>query len=112
MLDGVVVSISIAEIISAWLFAAHSVQLSSLRLLRILRVARVLRLTRAWRGLYTVLATVMQALPQMRNVFLLLFLMTTIFALLGMEVRLSRESACSKLVQKARSSPFGTAARG
>ena len=85
-LDGSIVSISIVEMALTALLAGSGVQLSFLRILRMLRVARMLRLMRSWEGLYKIITTVGRALPQMSNVFILLFLINTIFALLGMQL--------------------------
>ena len=84
-LDGVIVIMSIVEMVLTAIFAGAGVNLSFLRMLRMLRVARMLRLMRAWQGLYKIVSTIIKALPQLRNVMILIILITTIFALLGME---------------------------
>ena len=86
VLDGTIVLLSVLEIVLTALASGTGVKLSFLRMLRMLRVLRMLRLMRSWRGLYKVMQTVVEALPQMSNVFVLLFLITMIFALLGMEL--------------------------
>ena len=85
-LDGIIVSLSIVEMVLTALFSGSGVKLSFLRILRMLRVARVLRLMRAWKGLYKIVSTIVQALPQLSNVLILLTLVSTIFALLGMQL--------------------------
>ena len=85
-LDGIIVSLSIVEMVLTALFSGSGVKLSFLRILRMLRVARVLRLMRAWKGLYKIVSTIVQALPQLSNVLILLILVSTIFALLGMQL--------------------------
>ena len=94
-LDGVIVSLSIAEMVLTQLLAADAVKLSFLRVLRMLRLLRVLRLMRAWKGLYTVISTMLKAMPQLSNIFLLLFTISMIFSILGMQVRASaRRQPC------------------
>ena len=85
-LDGTIVSISIFEMVLSALFADSGMNLSFLRILRMLRVARMLRLMRSWKGLYKIISTVVSAVPQMSNVLILMFLICTIFALLGMQL--------------------------
>lgn len=85
-LDGTIVSMSILEMTLTAMLAGTGVKLSFLRILRLARVARVLRLMKAWKGLYKIVMTVVRAMPQMSNVFILLFLVTMIFALLGMQI--------------------------
>ena len=92
-LDGTIVTFSIFEMLFEMLEADASggggggqSKFSFLRILRMLRVARVLRLMRSWRGLYKILSTFLKALPQMRNLFILMVLFMIIFALLGMQI--------------------------
>ena len=85
-LDGIIVSLSIVEIVLTALFAGAGMKLAFLRILRMLRVARMLRLMKSWKGLYTIVSTILKALPQLTNVMVLLVLITTIFALLGMQI--------------------------
>ena len=85
-LDGVIVSLSIFEMIMTALASGTGIKLSFLRILRMLRVARVLRLMKAWKGLYKIVSTIIKALPQLSNVMILLILISTIFALLGMQL--------------------------
>ena len=85
-LDGIIVIMSIVEIVLTALFANSGPNMSFLRILRMLRVARMLRLMRSWVGLYKIISTVVSAVPQMLNVLLLMFLICTIFALLGMQL--------------------------
>ena len=69
-LDGAIVVTSICEMVLSTLATDTGVSISYLRILRMLRVARVLRLMRSWKGLYRVVLTVSEALPQMSNVFI------------------------------------------
>ena len=86
VLDGCIVIMSIVEMLLTWIFAGSGVKLSFLRILRMLRVARMLRLMKSWKGLYKIVMTVVKSIPQMSNVFILMFLINTIFALLGMQI--------------------------
>ncbi len=86
MLDGTIVSMSIAEMVFAAIFASDKIGLSFLRMLRILRVLRVLRLMRSWRGLYTIIKTFLRAVPQMVNIMILILLCMFMFSLLGMQL--------------------------
>ena len=85
-LDGTIVALSILEMVATELSAGSGVKLSFLRMLRMLRVLRVLRLMRKWRGLYTILRTFINALPQMGNLIILIVLLMFIFSLLGMQL--------------------------
>ena len=67
-------------------FAGGGVKLSFLRILRMLRVLRVLRLMRSWKGMYKIVITFVKAIPDMTNLFILMFLFMVIFSLLGMQV--------------------------
>ena len=71
-LDGSLVMLSVIEILLTFLMAGSDVDLSLLRVLRLLRVMRMLRLMRSWKGLYKVVRTILNAIPQMSNVFVLL----------------------------------------
>lgn len=64
VLDGSIVSLSAFEMVTIAVSSDSGVQLSYLRMLRMMRVLRMLRLMKAWRGLYIVVSTVVQALPQ------------------------------------------------
>ena len=86
VLDGTIVIMSIVEMVLTAIFAGGGVKLSFLRILRMLRVARMLRLMKAWKGLYKIVMTVVEAMPQFSNVLILLFLITMICALLGMQL--------------------------
>ena len=92
-LDGTIVGLSIVEMVLTVVFAGGGVNLSFLRILRMLRVLRMLRLMKSWKGLYKIVMTMARAMPQMSNVLVLLFLIATIFALLGMQVRLCGRGA-------------------
>ena len=89
VLDGSIVSISVVEIIvSAYLpsDSGNTVVVSFVRTLRLVRVLRMLRLMRAWAGLYSIVNTFARAVQQMSNLLLLLFLITTMLALIGMQL--------------------------
>ena len=85
-IDGVIVLMSISEMVLTALLQGQGVKLSFLRILRMLRVLRVLRLMRSWKGLYEVTTTLLRALPQMTNVVFLICLAIFMFALLGMQL--------------------------
>ena len=57
-----------------------------LRLLRILRILRMLRLARNWSALHRMMATFVRVLPDVLNIFFLMWLVLFVFALLGMQV--------------------------
>ena len=90
VLDGSIVSLSIVEIIvSATLLSdsgASPIVVSFVRMLRILRVLRMLRMIRAWSGLYSTCITFVRAVQQLSNLLLLMFLITTMLALVGMQL--------------------------
>ena len=86
VLDGCIVIMSIVEMLLTWIFAGSGVKLSFLRILRMLRVARMLRLMKSWKGLYKIVMTVVKSIPQMSNVFILMFLIMFIFALVGIQL--------------------------
>ena len=83
VLDGVIVIMSICEMLITALMAGEGVNISFLRVLRMLRVLRILRLMRSWHGLYKIIVTFGKSLPQMSNLFILMTLSAFIFALLG-----------------------------
>lgn len=85
-LDGTIVSFSIIEMALTTFFASAGVKLSFLRILRMLRVLRVLRLMRSWKGMYKIVITFVKAIPDMTNLFILMFLFMVIFSLLGMQI--------------------------
>ena len=82
MLDGIIVSLSIGEMLITVLLADTGVNISFLRMLRLLRL---LRLLKAWPGLYKIVMAFVKAIPQISNLFVLMFLLMFIFALLGMQ---------------------------
>jgi voltage-dependent calcium channel L type alpha-1S len=82
LLDGVIVWLSIGEIMLTMLLADTGLNISFLRTLRLIRLARLLK---AWPGLYTIVKAFIKAVPQMQNVFILMFLLMVIGALLGMQ---------------------------
>ena len=81
-LDGVIVTLSIIEMLITILLADTGINISFLRMLRLLRL---LRLMKAWPGLYKIVMSFIKAIPQISNLFVLMFLMMFIFALLGMQ---------------------------
>ena len=83
VLDGIIVFISVIEMVATAICAGGSVKLSFLRMLRVLRM---LRLMRSWEGLYKIVTTFGKAMPQMANIFVLMFLILVIFSLLGMQL--------------------------
>ena len=82
-LDGVIVSLSIIEMLVTVLLADSGLNISFLRMLRLLRL---LRLLKAWPALYKIVMTTAAAVPQLGNIFVLMFLITVIFSLLGMQL--------------------------
>merc|ERR1719271_2416994 len=82
VLDGTIVSLSIGEMLITVLLADTGINISFLRMLRLLRL---LRLMRAWPGLYQIVMAFVKAIPQISNLFVLMFLIMFIFALLGMQ---------------------------
>ena len=86
VLDGSIVTMSILEMVLTAIFTGGGLNLSFLRILRMLRVLRMLRLMKSWKGLYKVVTTFGKALPQMGNIFVLMFLVALIFSLLGMQL--------------------------
>lgn len=85
-LDGTIVLMSIIEMILTAILEGGGMNLSVLRILRMLRLVRVLRLMKSWKGLYKIVVTFMKAIPQMTNLFILMFLFMIIFSLLGMQI--------------------------
>ena len=67
-LDGVIVMLSIGEMLITILLADTGVNISFLRMLRLLRL---LRLLRAWPGLYKIVMAFVKAIPQISNLFVL-----------------------------------------
>ena len=82
MLDGVIVSLSIVEMLITMFLADTGINISFLRMLRLLRL---LRLMKAWPGLYKIVMSFIKAIPQISNLFILMFLIMFIFSLLGMQ---------------------------
>jgi hypothetical protein len=82
VLDGAIVIMSICEMIITILLADTGINISFLRMLRLIRL---LRLMKAWKGLYQIVMAFVKAIPQISNLFVLMFLMMFIFALLGMQ---------------------------
>ena len=56
------------------------------RALRLLRVMRLFRLVQYWKGVYKIFYSLIAAVPQIANIFVLLFVFMTVFALLGMQI--------------------------
>ena len=86
VLDGTIVLISTVDLAVEMLAMNSEINLSFLRILRMLRVLRVLRLMKSWSGLYRIVISFLKALPQLGNMFVLLVLTLTIFALMGMQL--------------------------
>jgi hypothetical protein len=90
---GTIVLISMIEMLSDVIArASDDVNVSFLRILRtlrMLRVLRMLRLMRKWKGLYRIVSTFINAIPQMANIVILIVLTMFMFSLLGMQVRRS-----------------------
>ena len=82
VLDGIIVSLSIIEMLVTILLADTGINISFLRMLRLLRL---LRLLKAWPGLYKIVMAFVKAVPQIANLFILMFLLMFIFSLLGMQ---------------------------
>ena len=86
LLDGFLVSASIAEKLLMWI--VHSglpVSPTFLRMLRFFRVARLLKLVRVNPGIKRLLSTVVVSAPSLLNVGLLLIIIMYIYAILGVE---------------------------
>ena len=81
-LDGIIVSLSIGEMLITVLLADTGVNISFLRMLRLLRL---LRLLKAWPGLFKIVMAFVKSIPQISNLFVLMLLLMFIFALLGMQ---------------------------
>lgn len=62
------------------------INLNALRGLRLLRVLRIVRLVHYWKGVYKIFAALIGAGPQIANIFVLLFVFMTVFALMGMQL--------------------------
>jgi hypothetical protein len=85
--DCTVVGVSLVEIVvSAVLSNTGSSAIAGLRVLRLVRILRMARLVRFWPGMQRVFAALLSASPQLANVFCLLFIFMTVFALLGMQI--------------------------
>ena len=81
-LDGVIVTLSIVEMLITILLADTGINISFLRMLRLLRL---LRLLKAWPGLFRIVMAFVKSIPQISNLFVLMVLIMFIFALLGMQ---------------------------
>ena len=84
VLDGVIVSLSIGEILIVQVVALTDTGFN-ISFLRMLRLLRLLRLLKAWPGLYKISMAFVKAIPQISNLFFLMLIHMTIFALLGMQ---------------------------
>ena len=82
-LDGLIVTMSIIEILITIFLADTGINISFLRILRLLRL---LRLLKAWPALYKIVMAFIKGLPQISNLFVLMFLLMFIFTLLGMAI--------------------------
>ena len=81
--DGFIVVTSLIEILMSYGGVDADVDVSVLRTFRLLRV---LKLARSLSGLRQIIETVLCSLSQIMNLFMILFLVMFIFALLGMEM--------------------------
>ena len=63
-----------------------SINLNAFRGIRLLRVLRLFRLVQYWKGVYKIFSSLIGAGPQIANIFVLLFVFMTVFALLGMQI--------------------------
>ena len=81
--DGVIVTISLLDILITALHIDIGINTSVLRAFRLLRV---FKLARSWKGLRMVLGAITSAISQLASLFALLSLLIFIFALLGMQV--------------------------
>ena len=79
--DGTVVTISIVELILAYL----GTEGGGLAILRSLRLVRVFKLARSWTDLQNLLKTIMGSLADVTSAAMLMLLVVFIFALLGMQ---------------------------
>ena len=88
VLDGCIVIESLAEVVIVDVLSSTMAvpKLSFLRILRMFRILRVLRLMKKWKGLYKIIMSFGNAIPQMGNLFVLMMLCQIIFALLGMQI--------------------------
>ena len=81
--DGLVVIVSVADLIVSYMHIDIGLNVSVLRAARLLRI---FRLVRSWRNLRIVLQAMLNAVGQLSNLFILLLLIIFIFALLGMSL--------------------------
>ena len=83
VIDGVIVNLSIGEMLITVLLADTGINISFLRMLRLLRL---LRLLKAWPGLFKIVMAFVNSIPQIANLFMLMLILMFIFALLGMQI--------------------------
>ena len=81
--DGVVVVISLVDLIMTALSVGSG---SGLGVLRSFRLLRVFKLARSWKDLQTLLNTILLSLKDVSNATILLVLIMFIFALVGMQL--------------------------
>ena len=81
--DGLVVIVSVADLIVSYLHIDLGLNASVLRAFRLLRV---FRLVRSWKNLRMVLQAMMNAVGKLFDLFILLLLLIFIFSLLGMSL--------------------------
>ena len=75
-----------------------------------LRVLRLLRLVQYWKGVYKIFACLVAARGQVLNIFILLFVFMTCFALIGMQVRV-HEQPPHAIFLMTHSSPLSVSSR-
>jgi hypothetical protein len=81
--DGVVVVVSVTEVVMTEFLGMHAFAVQELRLLRLMRL---LKLARSWRSLQVVLHSFQVSLNGLKYLFLLLLLLLFVFAVMGMQL--------------------------
>ena len=84
--DSILVFISVADSLITLLGVSGHFNVTYLRVLRMLRVMRMMRMMQHWKGLLRIFTCLMGAGQQLVNIFVLLFVFMTMFALLGMQL--------------------------
>lgn len=84
--DSALVSVTAADLIVTTFGLQDAFNVMYLRVLRMLRVLRIMRLMQYWKGLFRIFTCLLGAGQQLVNIFVLLFVFMTMFALLGMQV--------------------------
>ena len=85
-MDFFLVFVSAVDLILQSLTTIEGINVSSFRALRLLRVLRLLRMVQYWSGVYKIFSCLIAARKQVANIFILLFVFMTVFALLGMQL--------------------------